>query len=207
MEEWAVATGGRLAVVAGTGGGSRVRGCEELGGRTQFVYIPVRLPLLGLGLRVPEAIPQQQTPNWPCAQGSAAPQPTLNAKAILEEDAPHAPNIPARILASGGGGLHLPRTSPRAFPRIPRGRGGRRFALGEYPGPEMLVNLRHVPWRASSGVRTGPRIRDLQLPASDSSSCPAEFEKSSWQDTGSDYLRPMEDENSENPRLWGKESS
>lgn len=105
------------------------------------------------------------------------------------------------------GGLHLPRTSPRAFPRIPRGRGGRRFALGEYPGPEMLVNLRHVPWRASSGVRTGPRIRDLQLPASDSSSCPAEFEKSSWQDTGSDYLRPMEDENSENPRLWGKESS
>ena len=105
------------------------------------------------------------------------------------------------------GGLHLPRTSPRAFPRIPRGRGGRRFALGEHPGPETLANLRHVPWRASSGVRTGPRIRDLQLPASDSSSCPAEFEKSSWQETGSDYLRPMEDENSENPSLWGKESS
>lgn len=123
VEEWAVATGGRLAVVAGTGGGSRVRGCEELGGRTQFVYIPVRLPLLGLGLRVPEAIPQQQTPNWPCAQGSAAPQPTLNAKAILEEDAPHAPNIPARILASGGGGAPSSTHEPTRISLDPTGPG------------------------------------------------------------------------------------
>lgn len=207
VEEWAVATGGRLAVVAGTGGGSRVRGCEELGGRTQFVYIPVRLPLLGLGLRVPEAIPQQQTPNWPCAQGQLRHNPPSMPKPSSKKMPPTLRiSLPASWRLEVGG-LHLPRTSPRAFPRIPRGRGGRRFALGEYPGPEMLVNLRHVPWRASSGVRTGPRIRDLQLPASDSSSCPAEFEKSSWQETGSDYLRPMEDENSENPRLWGKESS